>query len=393
MAFILALLQLSSVGAAQSSSGSSILLPSPEGPYGTNIKIIEAIHHSRTDPYDPSGGPRRLMTSVFYPTGPIANCQAEQSQYIPTTSSPILAALLERYGVPNMTAPLKNFVLPVCEASPPEDVRGEHDNTETFPVVLFSHGLQTSRLLSSSQAQAVASYGYVVITIDHPFDAWVVVYADGTVVRNAQFATPQDLDEDINVRSKDASFIADQLSVAGSAFADLPIQAPVEQVGIFGHSLGGASSARAAFDDERFAGAVDLDGYPYGFNTTGNYSNSVFEVPQIDAPFLLLNGEDEVDLPPYVQFFDAFTQWKKQLGLAGAQHLTFTDVSMLVDAAGLRDRVSEDAIALVGMLDGRRARDIVASYVAAFMDMAIKKKDAPLLEGPDVKYPEVAFVR
>jgi hypothetical protein len=54
---------------------------------------------------------------------------------------------------------------------------------QKYPLVVFSPGLSASRLLYTLQAKALASYGFVVVTIDHPYDATFVEFPDGSSVR------------------------------------------------------------------------------------------------------------------------------------------------------------------------------------------------------------------
>lgn len=57
---------------------------------------------------------------------------------------------------------------------------------------MFSPGLSASRLLYSAQARALASYGYIVITLDHPYDALFVEFPDGTTYDMAVPSIPSD---------------------------------------------------------------------------------------------------------------------------------------------------------------------------------------------------------
>lgn len=50
----------------------------------------------------------------------------------------------------------------------------------TYPLLLFSPGLTASRPLYTAQARALASYGFFVITVDHPYDATFVEFSNGT---------------------------------------------------------------------------------------------------------------------------------------------------------------------------------------------------------------------
>jgi predicted dienelactone hydrolase len=49
---------------------------------------------------------------------------------------------------------------------------------ETWPAVLFSPGLNITRLLYSMLAQEIVSQGFTVITLDRPFDTDIVEFPD-----------------------------------------------------------------------------------------------------------------------------------------------------------------------------------------------------------------------
>lgn len=72
--------------------------------------------------------------------------------------------------------------------------------------------MAASRQLYSAMAQRVASSGYLVISIDHPSDASIVEYPDGTLVYADNITTTAQTDLDVATRAQDVSFLLDQLS-------------------------------------------------------------------------------------------------------------------------------------------------------------------------------------
>lgn len=52
----------------------------------------------------------------------------------------------------------------------------------------------------STSAGDLASQGYVVITVDHPYDAAIVEFPDGSVVRGANFSTLAAIQKTLEVR-------------------------------------------------------------------------------------------------------------------------------------------------------------------------------------------------
>jgi predicted dienelactone hydrolase len=52
-----------------------------------------------------------------------------------------------------------------------------------YPLVLFDPGFGESRLIYGAMARSLASHGYVVVTVDHPFDAPAVQFPDGSIIQ------------------------------------------------------------------------------------------------------------------------------------------------------------------------------------------------------------------
>ena len=63
---------------------------------------------------------------------------------------------------------------------------GSHEDPQTtsvgFPVVLFSHSFTGVKEQNSALLQELASWGHVVVAVDHPHDAALVLYPDGRYV-------------------------------------------------------------------------------------------------------------------------------------------------------------------------------------------------------------------
>lgn len=77
---------------------------------------------------------------------------------------------------------------------------------------MFSPGAGTPRLYYGALAQSLARSGYAVITIDHPYDADVVEFPDGTLVFNTNITLDiPSLKKVVLTRVSDASFVLTQL--------------------------------------------------------------------------------------------------------------------------------------------------------------------------------------
>lgn len=354
------------------------LFPPPTGNFNTSLTITQLTDYTRRDPYAPTPQPRSLMVSVFQPT----TCTAGPTPYM----DPLTAAFVDANVLPSGVLPpgtFESLSFFNCPTIP-------RHQEKPFPLLLFSTGMGDPRLYYSFLAQAIASTGYVVITIDHPFDANIVVYPNNRTVLAANITNDeQSLTFDLNVRTQDVIFVLDEVS-RPSLTEILPgfEQLDVSRVGVFGHSLGGATAAQAMFVDERFAGGMNLDGMMFG---------SVVH-RGLHKPFVLWGHTGHSTLPgadfdlTWATFWSKLTGFKRELSLEGSAHGTFTDLPEVVDVLGLSGILPPEVSQLLGTIDGTRALKVISTYVVSFFDFVLKGKGVGLLEGPSPEFPEVIFV-
>ncbi|PZR39123.1 MAG: hypothetical protein DI538_07725, partial [Azospira oryzae] len=159
---------------------------------------------------------------------------------------------------------------------------------DRWPVVLFLPGNGASRSFYTSLITHIASLGYVVLAIDHPYDAMITQLANGTVVTDIEQSLPPDFDRlqfmahRTQTRIADVKFVLDELIKRARA-APFFSQLDVDRIVIAGHSLGGASGAMAMAFDPRIKAAVNIDGTTYG------------ELPEIKSPrrFMLIESKKD----------------------------------------------------------------------------------------------------
>ena len=267
-----------------------------------------------------------------------------------------------------------------------------------YPLLLFSPGYFTSRLLYSSLAQAVASAGFTVLTLDHPYEPGIVEYPDGTSVTGPRFNLTQG-DElgatwATDIRVTDVTFLLDYMGIP--KYTD-PKTPNALRAGVFGHSFGGATVTAAIARDLRIAGGINIDG-----NQHGRVVQEGFGSGAVSQAFVLWgadghdsNGIDE----SWSRFWDVMHVpprdgvWRREISVHPSTHNMYGDFGSLVDAAGVRDRLSEEAeYGIAGPLPGRRMMEIFSAYVGDFFGFVLKGKDERLLSGPSEEFPEVRFI-
>ena len=369
-----------------------LLLPKPNGVFQVGMGTMELIDKSRIQPFAPTAQPRKFMISLFYPVN--SRKQTSPVKYMP----PETAAFEDgwessMYALASPNGTFEKLALQLAGESPQTQVIPD------FPIVLFSPAQGTTRLFYSVIAQTIASSGYIVITIDAPYDVDIVEYPDGSevLVNKTVAANPTAADVNLAVsdRAEDASFVLDQLcnaSVVSQLMRGSSQGLDVRKVAMFGHSLGGAATAAAMLNDRRIAGGLAMDGSLYG------------PVVQkgLDRPFMLMahtnhtRTDDGNSNDPNNSWFDIWPHlrgWKLDIILANSLHYTFSDFPIVLETLGIVPNATTATNLLVTDLNGSRALKIVTTYVTAFLDMVLKSRPSPLLQGPVVAFPEVSFER
>lgn len=160
----------------------AIVVPSHPGPFSVTMRVKVLTDDSRTDPLNKTVK-RQVLLSVFSPISDSTQCTQEIITYMPPATAASYGPLAQSAGLPANI--FSSFQLEICKLSGTQNgsCRGNR-KTRRFPLVLFSPGLAESRLLYSVTAKSIAAQGYVVVTIDHPYDTEVIEFPDGSVVRN-----------------------------------------------------------------------------------------------------------------------------------------------------------------------------------------------------------------
>ncbi|KAK8096877.1 Alpha/Beta hydrolase protein [Apiospora kogelbergensis] len=347
----------------------ALLLPRPNGPFPVSMVVESLTDQSRSDPYAPSGSPhqRRVMTSLFLPIDPaVVRSEVRTIPYM----TPLVAADYGRI----------------------QSCRGGRCKTASqpptkLPLVVFSPGFGQSRLLYGSMARSLASEGYAVVTIDHPYDASYVEFPDGSFVRNANISTDDDgaLEQVLQVRAADVSFVIDQLSestVFRRAYDNHRIVIDFGRIVMYGHSLGGAAAATVMLSDPRVRGGVDMD---------GRFFKPVLE-KGLDRPFVLLGRPDHSsEDPTWPAVYDKLLGARVEMAVAGTIHASFTDFPVIVNSLNLTKSTAE---LVAGSVSGRRMDLVINSVLVAFCDFVFGHNPAPeILQHGKSVLPELTVVQ
>ncbi len=278
----------------------------------------------------------------------------------------------------NLTPLFLEAQLPVCSGH-------SGSCSDDHPILLFSPAYSIPRVYYSVLASAIASNGFIVITIDNPGIADIITYPDGHAVYNND--TEQSLTyikTQIPIVATDASFVIDQLSNATAMAKLLPHRGPrpfpTDRVAMMGHSLGGVASVIAAGQDSRIRGAI-------------NWDATFIQLPPksgVSQPVLLMShGMADYSWPEAWPRLKGPKLW---VNIANTTHATFTDVPILLQAAGQDLAATAD---LLGAIAPTEMLRILVAYTTAWMDGVFAGKiGGPLLESHQPsKFPEATIIK
>jgi len=375
-------LNASLLGLALTSVATAINLPRPDGRFGTSSSQAMLVDHSRHDPFAAAAGvaqDRRLMVSSFYPVALREQCLDIPSQYMPEATAAFIEAEYQAFGVPNNT--FASLDLVHCKPRGRLSVRNQ-----LFPTVLFSPGLGNSRLLYSAMAQSLASEGFNVITIDHPYDADIVEFEDGSTVLAANITSDEQILTALDIRVQDVSFVLDQLQVKATKLKLFGAQPCTknDRYTIFGHSLGGAAAVAATLSDKRLNGAVNVDGSFFGMALSKGSA----------APLMIVShdGKNLTTDESWSATWNATQNVTKVvLSIEDTAHGSYTDLPLIADALNLPEELRRQLDPFVGSLPGTYVRGVVARLIQQFTSFVrCESKDLlPRLEGKKYRHVKV----
>lgn len=372
-------------------------LPKPAGPYRVATAKFHLTDTSRPDLLSKSPGQaRELVFQVWYPTDVVA--KEKVAPYIP--DSALLQALKDRqhdFQGPTVFDAWKEIRTNAVWDAPLPKKRAK------FPLLFFSHGLGEPRTLYTAFSQDLASHGYIVVSIDHPYGG-VTVLPDGRVLTtdgDPEAGSPDAPARQVEAWAKDASFVLDRMSSPAGAGADALKRfagyIDPERVGMLGHSLGGAAALEACRADTRFKACADLDGAPFGKVTEGGLKRPTLIMrsgPIYSDEDLAKRGRtraqwEEMGRKGTAMWNSLFEKSKDapvySVKVNGAGHMSYSDAPF----------VMPDAINRFGgrIIDARRGFDIMAHYIRGFFDKHLRGKRSELFDGARSPYTEVSAER
>jgi pimeloyl-ACP methyl ester carboxylesterase len=376
-------------------------LPEPTGAYQVGTAIFHLTDTLRPDSLSKKPGQfRELMFQVWYPAD--FTSKGETAPYIPNPA--LLQALKNEQHDGQDPAVLDSWRTVSTRAALNAPLSRKR---ATFPLLFFSHGLGESRSTYTALSQDLASQGYIVVGIDHPYGG-ITVLSDGRVIAagdDPDAGNPEATPRQVEAWAKDASFVLDRLldRVNSQSKTDPAVMGRFTRhidpgrVGMLGHSLGGAAALEACRTDSRFKACADLDGAPFGKVTEEGVKRPTLIMrsgPIYSDADLAKRGRtraqwEEMGRQGLAMWNSLFQKSKNvpiySVKISGAGHMSYSDAPF----------VMPDTINRFGgrIIDARRAFEIMTHYLHDFFNKYLSGKRSALLDGARSPYPEVSAER
>jgi len=342
----------------------------PAGPYKIGTVSYDWIDNKRDEILTPDPNDKReLMVQIWYPADATAT---GPTQAYRSNIDAFAEAYHKIYGLPKMlfhslgyvqTHAIENAQISKLEQS--------------YPLLIFSHGLSGNRMQNMYQVEQLVSQGYIVVGIDHTYSSTVTVFPDGRVAPlvTQDITAISDLDKANPQWVADAKFVLDQVEKLAANDPDQRFtgRMAMDHVGMFGHSFGGATSLQVLMTDDRVKAALNMDGALYG----------ELRVPEegLQKPFLMMSADSTLEtLQTTSEQFDYAKDIYPRFNyitkggnywmiLKKTTHMTFTDFFLYSP--------------LLQFMQGRNVREahqLITDYSQDFFDHYLKNKPFQLLE-------------
>jgi predicted dienelactone hydrolase len=247
---------------------SAVKLPQPDGPFPVSRQEFVWTDATRQeDAKIPDQSARHVAAFVFYP----AATNGTTAAYYPG-----LANLKDEAAVAGLKAQFFGSWDDVRNGGVETNISESAPiaaSNKLFPVLIFSPGLGVPALAYSIQLNELASQGYVIFALDHPYDTVLVQLPDGKSIafadRHAPTGPPNatffrvDAEREA-VWTKDTQFALVQIQKLNSQGGLFQNRLDLSKLGIFGHSMGGRVAVQACQAMPEFSACLNQDGGLFG---------------------------------------------------------------------------------------------------------------------------------
>ncbi|MFD2115802.1 alpha/beta hydrolase family protein [Paenibacillus yanchengensis] len=369
-------------------------LPKPDGTEKVGTQTFHFTDQNRDETLtEDQSDKRELMVQVWYPT---ENSNNNKSEALFPKDKEMFKKYIQTYS---NSLNLPDFVFDYWKYSKTNSYENVEilPSTSPYPLVLLSHGMGTSRVLQASQAENLVSHGFIVVTIDHTYSTFATIFPDGRVTDYKTKSTTIEEREIVgNIWTKDVEFVINQIEKlnAGAIESQFKGKIDLNNIGVMGHSFGGATAFNTTYLDHRIKAGINMDGSLYGVENIGVIKKPFMFIRSGNFKDWLVDFKNDKnsDNEVYKQLSDelniiknVINQGGNAIYIEGTQHFNFTDLQFYSELIKLTG--------ITGDINGKRGASIVNQYVLDFFNKQLKGAGGNLIQGPNDKYPEVKFIK
>jgi len=213
-------------------------LHEPKGSHKVGTRIFRWVDVDRAEPFTSAEHDKRnVVVQAWYPTQQTG--KETHSNYLdglgnlPPKIGIIPSWIFDRYNQINTYGTLDAAI---------------SRKQNYWPVIIFLTGNGASRSFYTSLVAGLASHGYVVLAIDHPYEAMITQLADGKIATTIEKHQADDPDllkfmkDRLDLRIADVKFVLNQLDETEATADNFLSSLDKNRIVIAGHSFGGASA-------------------------------------------------------------------------------------------------------------------------------------------------------
>lgn len=375
-------------------------LPSPNGDYIVGTTSYSIIDGTRLEVHSENANDKReLFVEVWYPSS------SNSLKELPVPKS-IWNELYK--GDIDRVSFFMNYLKGIKTHSYP-NIPPNNEN-ELFPLILFNHALQMFTSQNTLLMEHLASHGYIVVSIAHPYESLRVNLPEaGTVmpefimsmekfnqsmewIRKASAPINKAKDrvkliDDAEKRASvileaiesselnnvvkewelDNKFILDELLFSNDKNYFFREIIDTSRIGVMGVSIGGAVATEFTKSDDRIKAGINIDGLQYGNRNKEG----------LKKPFMMLYSEDGKGLNEFLML-DTNNDYY-EITFTNSRHPDFTDMTLIWPFMRVYGQL--------GKIPGDRMVKITNSVIQNFWDSYLKNK--PIQEFRKMEYPEL----
>lgn len=372
--------------------------PAPTGPHLVGTTAWNVTDDARDEAFAP-GTRRQVRVVAWYPAADGAT--GERAPYLRESGAEVqsFASLIRQPGAFDGLIASRGHGL--VDAAPASG--------ERCPVLIFSHGYTAIPSSYTTLLEDLASHGYAVLSIVHPYEATAATLADGRVVtflddqgqmrqgirdvlaewgpedETMATVTAATNDDEKRVltrgylsripkttaalegRVSDLKAVLANLERLGASTAAGRVVArfDLSKIGVLGHSMGGVTAGQFCVDDPRCKAGLNLDGIPqYG---------SMIDKGLGGKPFLMMYSARPGRTGASDVVYKAAASRYYRVDVAGTLHLDFSDMNFW--GGPLRARGA------FGPIAPARAAAITRQVVREYFDQELLGQASPVLSG------------